>query len=288
MIQTRQTIKLLLLSLVAGITFSKQSFAFEVNVSTPRENAALQEILSNASLLVTVANEGETNAQDIIAAARADYERLLTVLYQQAYYAPVVKITLDGREAAGLSPLDPGGTIKRAAIRVDPGPLFRFGKAEVTPLGFETELPEGFAPGEVAPVAVIKDAAGAGVDGWRDLGYAKAAIAGQDITADHNDAQLNARIIIAPGPQLKFGELRVDGNEKVRTKRIREIAGLPRGTVYSPEELDRVTTRLRRTGAFNVVSLQEAEEIGPGDTLDITAQVTEAPPRRLTFGAELS
>ncbi|MFU1477880.1 autotransporter assembly complex protein TamA [Roseovarius sp. C7] len=46
--------------------------------------------------------------------------------------------------------------------------------------------------------------------------------------------------------------------------------------------------RLRRTGAFRSVVFKEAEEIGPGNTLPVTVEVTDAKPRRFGFGAELS
>jgi translocation and assembly module TamA len=48
-----------------------------------------------------------------------------------------------------------------------------------------------------------------------------------------------------------------------------------------------VTERLRDTGVFSAVALGE-QPLGPGDTMDIVATVTESPPRRFGFGAELS
>lgn len=284
----RQIFRSGLLALAALICTPNQSVALEVVIATPREDDALRDALRDASLLVVLEREQVTNTQDIVASARADYQRLLTALYELAYYAPVINITLDGREAAGLSPVGPMAGVRRAVIRVDPGPVFRFGEASIGPQAFETELPEGYAKGEFARVEVLRSAAEAGVDGWRTLGHAKAQVSGQEITARHGDARLDAVIRLDPGPKLRFGTLAVTGNDKVRTKRVREIAGLPAGAVYSPEELERAQARLRRSGAFNVVALREAEEIGPGDTLGVTAQVTEAPPRRLSFGAELS
>jgi outer membrane translocation and assembly module TamA len=70
-------------------------------------------------------------------------------------------------------------------------------------------------------------------------------------------------------------------------ERIVEIAGLPEGVTYSPAVLDRVTERLRDTGVFSAVALGE-QPLGPGDTMDIVATLTESPPRRFGFGAELS
>ncbi|WP_272004876.1 autotransporter assembly complex protein TamA [Roseovarius sp. ZX-A-9] len=277
---------LLLLAAFAGVPSA--ALALEVQIPTPRDNPALNETLGAASLLMAMQPRTDLAAQDIVAAARADYQRLLTTLYEQAYYSPVISITLDGREAADLSPVAPLGDVKRAVIRVQPGPLFRFGDLRMAPLAPGTRLPEGFAKGQVAGVDVLRDTAEAGVDNWRAVGHAKAAIGAQQITARHDRARIDAAIALEPGPLLRFGDLLVTGNDKVRTKRIKEIAGLPKGEVYSPKTLERATERLRRSGAFNVATLREADEVGPGDTLDITAQITEAPPRRFSFGAELS
>jgi hypothetical protein len=73
----------------------------------------------------------------------------------------------------------------------------------------------------------------------------------------------------------------------MRPERIVEIAGLPEGVTFSPAVLDRVTERLRDTGVFSAVALGE-QPLGPGDTMDIVATLTESPPRRFGFGAELS
>ncbi len=277
-----------LLFLAGPISVPSGVLALEVQISTPGENPALNETLGAASLLMALQARKDPATQDVVATARADYQRLLTALYEQAYYAPVINITLDGREAAGLSPVAQLGEVRRAVIRVQPGPLFRFGDLRIAPLAPRTQLPQGFVSGQVAEVDVLRDTAEAGVDRWRATGHAKAAVGAQQISALHDRARIDAAITLAPGPLLRFGDLLVTGNEDVRTKRIKEIAGLPKGEIYSPETLDRATERLRRSGAFNVVTLSEADEVGPDDTLDITAQITEAPPRRFSFGAELS
>jgi translocation and assembly module TamA len=223
-----------------------------------------------------------------MAAARADYGRLLGALYAAGHYSGVVSIRVDGREAAAIPVLDDPARIARIEITVEPGPPFRFSRAEVAPLAPGTDLPPEFAAGQPAPSGVISDAVRAGVEGWRNVGHARAEPAGQEIVADHANATLDARVRLAPGPRLRFGHLTVTGNARVRTERIEEIAGLPEGEVFSPEEMRRAAERLRRTGAFRSVSLREAEEPGPGDLLPIGLRVDEEKRRRLGFGAEVS
>ncbi len=221
MIDLRRTAICGLVTLVGAFGLSKPAAALDVTLSVPNKDDDLTELLHGASLLFALKDRETLNTQDVVASARADYQRLITVLYQQAYYAPVVRITLDGREASGISPVAPIGDVRRAVIRVEPGPVFRFGQAAIAPLAGQTKLPEEYSTGEVAEVGVLKAAAAAGVDGWRAAGYAKAEVSGQEITANHSIAQLNAAIRLDPGPKLRFGVLNVVGSKDVRISRIR-------------------------------------------------------------------
>ena len=270
----------LVLALTAG-----SSAAQQVRL---RAEESLRDVLNAASLLRELRDDEEAKAQDFVAAARADYRRLLTALYSEGYYAGVISITIDGREASDIPPLGGPDRIESIVITVRQGPRFDFGTAVVQPLVPGTELPDGFRRGEVAHSEVIEDAVGSARRAWRNAGHAKVRVADESIVARHPERRLDAVVTLAPGPRLTFGPLLITGNENVRTERIRTIAGLPVGEVYSPEEIDRATARLRRTGAFDSVALTEAEVIGPGNTLPLELTVVEAKPRRFGFGAEVS
>jgi translocation and assembly module TamA len=263
--------------------------ATELRIIGVDEDSDLYDTLRGGSLLAEqTAEDADPTTAEIVAAARADYQRLLAVLYDEGFFGPVVQIKLDGIEAANIPPVSPPRRVDLAVIRVAPGPKFRFGAASISPLAPGTELPEGFAVGQTASLGVLKETVSAGIDGWRAQGHAKAELASQEVVARHNQRQILADLRLAPGPRLRFGNLRVTGNRDVRTERIIEIAGLPTGRVYSPDDLRLAQRRLRRTGAFNAVAMQEGENIVNGDELPITVQVAEAPPRRFGFGAELS
>jgi len=241
-----------------------------------------------ASLVRQAIEDGRTAPDELVAAARAEYRQLLGILYDEGYFNPVISVRVDGREAADLSPLRVPGTVGRIEIIVAPGNPFRFGTTEIGPLAPGTTLPDGFRPGAAARVPVIESAARSAVGQWRDLGHAKATILREEIIADHAAERILVDVDLAPGPRLRFGSLNVSGNQRVRTDRILAIAGLPSGAVYRPEEVEKATRRLRRTGAFRAVALRDAETVGPGDQLDIEATLVEQKRRRLGAGVELS
>lgn len=259
-----------------------------IDFATPNAPKDVTEALRNASLLLTSERDKQTNPQDLFAAAQADYAQLLNTLYAQGHYSGVIHILLDGREAASIAPLDAPRRIDVITVTVDAGPAFRFSDATVAPLARGTRLPDDFRTGAVARSGSIRAATTAGVDGWRDRGHAKARVASQDITADHRAALLSAAIALDAGPRLRFGPLIVKGQDRMRETRIREIAGLPTGDTFNPQDLDRAATRLRRTGVFKSVTLTESDTITAPDLLPITATVVEEKPRRYSFGAEVA
>ncbi|MEL7089323.1 MAG: outer membrane protein assembly factor, partial [Planctomycetota bacterium] len=201
-----------------------------LRVNGPEE---LEQQLRAASVLEQSVAAERTAPQDLLAAALAEYRALIGALYAEGYYSGTVSVRVDGREAADLSPLAAPSRIDRIDVAVDAGPQFRFGRAQVTPIPDATELPVGFVSGEPARSGLIGDAARAGVAAWRDNGYARAEISDQSITANHPARTLDAEVALSPGPRLRFGPLIVTGNTRVREERVREIAGLPEGEVYS-------------------------------------------------------
>lgn len=276
------------LSLMLGLMLAPiRAEAFDtLDFQVQGGDTALETALRRASLLQAAQGEGITDPFEIYSVARAEYGQLIGIFYEQGYYAPVISVRIDGREAADISPLTPPRNVERIDVILTSGPAFVFGRTQLGPVAEGTTLPSGFATGEVARSTVIRDATGDAVDGWRDQGHAKAEPVDQQITARHPGNTLDVAVQIAPGPRLRFGELRPEGHVRTRTARIHKIAGLPSGDVYSPREIQRAAERLRRTGTFSSVALRDAEDINPDGTLDINAALVEAPMRRIGASIE--
>src|SRR5690606_5369172 len=223
-----------------------------------------------------------------MAAARADYGRLLGALYGEARYSAVISIRADGREVADIAPLDDPQGIGTLEIVIEPGPAFTFARARMKPYAPGTDLPPEYRDRQVARSSAVKAAAEAGVAGWRNVGHAKARVAGQQIVADHASATLDSQILLEAGPLVRFGRLNMSGYDRLEPRRLAKIAGFPNGEVFDPDALDVMAERLRRTEIFRSVVLREAESLGPGDTLDVDLVVEELPLRRFGFGADVS
>lgn len=262
--------------------------AQETRLSVTGDDGDLETAISRASLVMSLEDEDEKSAQDYVASARADYRRILNALYAKGYYSGTVSIRVNGQEVSGISPFDAPTRIRAVDIRVDPGPAFTFGTADIAPLPAGTRPPAAFARGEPALSGVVRDATSEAIGAWRAESHAKAHVASDAIVARHTDRRLDARVRLDPGPALRFGPLTISGNSAVRTERIRAITGYYEGDVFDPEALEMAARRLRRTGTFRSVSLVEADDYTPDLRLPIALRVEERKPRRIGAGLEYS
>lgn len=273
-----------LMSLASGQALALDRLDFAVAGGSE----ALAEAVREASMLQSLQAQGQTDPQDLLAASRSDYARILAALYAKGYYSVAIRIRIDGREAADIPALEAPGAVSVIRVEVDPGQPFRFGLARVAPLATGTELPEGFRRDAVAESGAVQTAVGEAIAAWREAGHAKAFVIGEEVVADHAALRLDADVRLDPGPRLRFGRLEITGEERMRERRIRKIAGLPEGETFSETELRRAESRLRRTGIFASVALTEDEQITAPDLLGITATVVEQKPRRYSLGVEVA
>ncbi len=272
---------------LAAVWPAVQARAFELlDFELQGGDDALETALRRASLLQGARDDEVTDPFEVYSIARAEYGQLIGIFYEKGFYAPVISVRIDGREAADISPLNPPETVQRIEVSLISGPAFVFGRTALGPVAEGTDLPEGFAPGQSARSTMIRDATSDAVTEWRAQGHARAEPVDQQITARHPGNTLDVAVQIAPGPRLRFGQLRPSGQVRTRPNRIVKIAGLPEGEVYSPREIQRASERLRRTGTFSAVALRDAAEDNPDGTINIDAAVVEAPMRRLGAGIE--
>ena len=284
-------IRSLLTACTVTVLAASQLYATEARLVATGAGSDLQEDLEAASLALGAVEEGTTDGQELIAAAQADYQRMVAALYENGYFGGMVSIKLDGTEAADVSPLRRVASVNNILITVVPGPRYRFSRAQIAPLPRDAEPVEGYRVGETATTPVIRRAAQDGVDDWREAGHAKADVAGQDIVAEHANATVRSRIDLAPGPFLRFGRALLSERSQtsaVRQERIVAIAGIPTGEAFSPQEVREAQRRLRRTGAFRSAVVDEAEVPNRDGSLDMIVDVEDTLPRRFGFGLELS
>ena len=271
-----------------GGTDGNEASPVDIDIQIGGTDEDILPLVRNTSLLISAQSEGRVTGQDILAAARGDYARILGVLYDQGYFSGLIDIKLDGVEAAQIAPLDAPRIVRKVQVSVDPGPRFRYSRAEIGPLAPGTDLPGDYRAGGVARTGDMTTAATRSVTRWREVGHAKAAVGDDQIIADHAANTIDSRIALAPGPSLTFGKLSIRGYDRMSERRLRKIAGFPEGQRFDPEKLEDVRKRLRRSGVFSAITLSEADYVGPDNTLDVDLLVVEQKLRRIGGGFEFS
>lgn len=146
--------------------------ALEVQLEV-RGDDGITIALRQSSLVEALEGSETPTGQEVLSAAKADYARLIAVLYDAGYFGPVVSIRLDGREASEIRAFDAANVYRKALIKVETGPAFRFGEARIGPLAPETTLPDGFRVGAPAGTRIIRSAVDGSVEAWRSAGHAK-------------------------------------------------------------------------------------------------------------------
>lgn len=257
----------------------------------------LTRTLERASGLYSNRDEPASGISGLLARAKGDYRRILAALYANAHYGGEISILLAGREAAGLTLDAPMPDPVPVTIRVNPGPIFVFGRAEIVNApphhprhDDETtrELGEEFRAGERADAGVVSAASNDALRRWRLLSHPKARETDRSAVADHATDRLDAIITLDPGRKADFGRTRVEGSRRVDPGFIAYMADLPEGANFDPDRVRAAEARLGRLGVFRSIRLIEAEEIAPDGTLDMTVSVEDGPARTLGFGATVS
>jgi translocation and assembly module TamA len=274
------------LLLLPAHALALDDISFEHRKGTPEK---LRIHLEESSILIQTKADGNTQPQEVLAAALSDYSRLLSVLYTEGRYSGTISIKVDGTEASELSAFNTPDDIKNVIIQIDPGPVFTFSDVNIhpqAPLYIDQDTDGATATGARARSAALADAVKEKIQQWRTTGHANAVLSSQNVVANHYVHTIRADIQIDPGPRYTFGEIITEPDDtKISQARLQQVAGLPSGETFDPEQIERASARLRRTGAFRSVTTSEAPR-ADHHIIDIETSFVEEKPRRIGVGLE--
>lgn len=263
----------------------------------PSEDEDIAGAVRSASELLRGSGSPVGGSAGLIARAKGDYRRIQAALYNNAYYGGGISILVNGRQAADI----PAGTQLPEASTVDivvtPGNVFSFHDSIVmnpAPAPSDpkdvVDLPDehGFANGEPARAKVVRLAGELSRDAWRQQGYPKARVSKQTVTALHEKDYLRVYLWMAEGPRAVYGDITVEGTQRMDPEFVRYMAGLIEGKEFDPDDLEKARKRLERLGVFALQKIEEAPEVLPGGSLPIHIITSEKKPRRIGIGATFS
>jgi translocation and assembly module TamA len=184
-------------------------------------------------------------------------EQVKTLVATEGYYSPTVSASL---ETGGARPV--------AHVIVDPGPPTLVGDVDIELQGF-VPFDKGSAPIDTAllrshwslPVgarfrqAAWEEAKRALVRSVMQSRFPRAQLASSQATVDPDARRAKLKVVVDSGPEMRFGELRIEGLKRYPPTVITSLNKIRPGDEYSEAALQALQGHLQDTGYFSGVEV---------------------------------
>lgn len=251
----------------------------------------LERRLRRASSLLADEERPVSGSLGILAKARDERQLLVATLYEEARYDGVVDIRIEGRPLDEIAPDAVFDTSRPVPISVTvrTGQEYRLGAIALDgETGGLAPASFGLLPGGEAGSTAILRASAAMVEELKKQGRPLARVLDREVIADSATGELDVTIALAAGPIAPFGETTVSGTESVDRDFTEYMAGIERGKIYDPEDVEEAQERLLELEVFDSVRVVEAESLAADGSIPIDVTVSERKHRYFGAGATIS
>jgi translocation and assembly module TamA len=257
-------------------------------------DAELDKAVSDASLLVSLREKAPVDPFALIARARDDEQRFLSVLYGLGFYDGQVSIRIGGHALDDPSLTDyltglPAQPPVPVTVSIQRGPLFSLGTVTI-----EGSLPEAaqkelqLAPGAPAVAAEVLAARVRLLNALRDEGYALATVSEPVAILDPSAQTLDISFQVDTGPRVDIGPISFKGLEGVNASFLRRRMLLHPGERYDPTAIDAARQDLASLGVFTSVVAIVGKQLDPQGQLPVEFVVSERKRHAVSLSAEYS
>jgi translocation and assembly module TamA len=245
-------LRLALALLLLPLAVAAQGLQYNVRINAPGK---LDDLLRDNLDLERYRGNPRTDREQLRRMVRTAPEQAKTLLATEGYYSPVVTVRLD----------ESGGT-PQVIVDVTPGEPVTVGAVEIVLNGFESsaESPfdkEGLKAGWTLPVGDVfqqaewERAKRAILRAVVQTRYPRAQMTESVATVDPDTHRALLRVALDSGPEMRFGDLRIEGLKRYPASIIRNLNRIRPGDVYSEAELQAFQSRLQDTGYFSAVEV---------------------------------
>ena len=174
---------------------------------------------------------------------RREHGTLAKVLKSEGYYGHHI----DSDKSAG-----------RINYRIDTGRIYRIGKLSVTSAQTDIVLPgeEQLAlhPDMKLRAAKVLAALETLRRFIRDHNCLYQVNTDYEVVLHHDSASADIHFLVKPAPQVKIGNIALQGLETVQESYVHQILGLEQGQCYRTRAIEKARLRLLQTGLFSLVN----------------------------------
>jgi translocation and assembly module TamA len=257
-------------------------------------DGAMDTTLRVTSELLSLRDSAPVSPFGLLARARAEVDRLKTVLESYGYYHSAVTITIEGLGlnspglADALNALTKGQNA-RVAIAFHLGPLYHL--RTVTVEGTLPKSAEGAFSLKSGAPAVAADvlAAGSRLESvLQEQGYAFATVAPPIAYEDQTLPVLDMSFRVEVGARVTLGAIRLEGLERVHEKVVRRMLTVHSGQQYRASAIEAARRDLLSLGPFAAVSVQIGQAVDSSGGVPITFVLRERKRHAVTLNAAFS
>ena len=257
-------------------------------------DGAMDTTLRVTSELLSLRDSAPVSPFGLLARARAEVDRLKTVLESYGYYHSAVTITIEGLGlnspglADALNALTKGQNA-RVAIAFHLGPLYHL--RTVTVEGTLPKSAEGAFSLKSGAPAVAADvlAAGSRLESvLQEQGYAFATVAPPIAYEDQTLPVLDVSFRVEVGARVTIGAIRLEGLERVHEKVVRRMLTVHSGQQYRASAIEAARRDLLSLGPFAAVSVQIGQAVDSSGGVPITFVLRERKRHAVTLNAAFS
>jgi len=265
----------------ASLVFSESQIAYRVTIVGIED----RKLLADAESLldsVTLRRERPPATQGLLRQrVERDVPRLMNLLKSAGHFGAQVTTTIDRK----AEPVE-------VTFKVESGPAYRLKSLEIQTATESRERPPelpgakelGFALGEPVRAGTLVEGDAKLLSLLRSRGFPFPEITERRVVVDHDDRSVAVTIVVAPGPEARFGPTTIHGLDSVERDLVEGKIPWRQGDRYNGDLVAKLQRRLSETGLFSVVQITPAPAPEEGGELPVTVTVTEGKQRTVSAG----
>ncbi|SDH17375.1 translocation and assembly module TamA [Duganella sp. OV458] len=267
----------LVAAVLTMVAQAAEGLKYEVRIDAPND---VRELLQDNLDLVRFRGNDRIDREQLQRLVRVAPEQIRTLVATDGYYSPQVSATLD-RESSDTPVVQ---------VKVTPGDPVRVGEIDLSLQGFAPNpeqpadkqfdvntLKAGWPlkKGEVFRQNEWESAKRSILRSVVQTRYPRAQLVESQATVDPEQHLAQLRVVIDSGPEMRFGELRIEGLKRYPDKVVRNLNQIHPGDYYSEAALQSYQSRLQDTGYFASVEVSADTSAILNEQLDAAAMTPE-------------
>ena len=258
---------------------AQEPLHYEVRIDAPRP---LNELLEQNLDLLRFRGNPRIDREQLQRLVRVAPGQIKALVATDGYYSPDVTAQLEDGDGAPL-----------VRIKVAPGEPVRVGEIDLVLQGFDAPPDQaadqrfdleglrqvwGLKQGAIFRQADWEQAKRAILRQIVQTRYPRAQITESQATVDPDTHRALLRVVIESGPELRFGELRIEGLKRYPPSIVSNLNPIHPGDFYSEAALQAYQSHLQDTGYFASVEVSADMSAVLGEQLDAGASLAANAP----------